>query len=360
MPALPESWGDDGSLIAALTVAAFLLLLYMRAFLNLRSLPELRLPASLKNPDCMVVIPARNEASSIERAVRSFPPDTVIVVDDGSSDNTGGLARAAGAGVIPAPLLQRGATGKSNACAAGAAPLKSRWLLFADADTWFEPAFLEAAVAACESSQVSFLSVYPKPESESFLEHMLTPLLHALYFAGTNPKATPAEAFNGQVVVARRETYEFLGGHRAVLRESVDDIHMAFLAERHRVKYALARAHKLSHIRMYRGAAGIWNGFERQAVRHHLGSPARALLSLLTYGVSLLWLPVLAWLVFDRHWIAVAGFALLPFLLLRDWYPNTLRSLLAPFAIYTALPFVAHAVLTAATGRAVEWKGRRV
>src|SRR5208282_2219346 len=98
-------------------------------------------------PDCMVVIPARNEEAVIGRAVRSLPPDTVIVVDDHSRDRTAEVAREAGAGVLPAPDLPRNGIGKSNACAAGARALTSRWVLFTDADTWFEPGFLDAAVA---------------------------------------------------------------------------------------------------------------------------------------------------------------------------------------------------------------------
>src|SRR5438132_9290647 len=70
--------------------------------------------------DCMVVIPARNEEGNIAEAVRSLPPDTVIVVDDFSNDNTAEEARRAGAGVLPAPMPVEGALGKSNACMEGA------------------------------------------------------------------------------------------------------------------------------------------------------------------------------------------------------------------------------------------------
>jgi biofilm PGA synthesis N-glycosyltransferase PgaC len=54
------------------------------------------------------IIPAYNEAASIQDTVRSVrrqsdPPDVVIVVDDGSSDDTGALAEAAGAVVIQPP-----------------------------------------------------------------------------------------------------------------------------------------------------------------------------------------------------------------------------------------------------------------
>jgi hypothetical protein len=356
---VPDFLPDDSS-VFALAIAALLLLLFLRAWLNLRAIPVLRRMEATRAADCMVVIPARDEEDVIARAVQSLPHDTVIVVDDGSSDGTAKIAREAGAGVLVAPSLPRGGTGKANACAAGAQALTCRWILFADADTWFDPGFLEVAVAASEASGVSFLSIYPKPEPVGFLEHLLIPYLQALYFAGTNPKRNAAEAFNGQVVLARRETYEFLGGHNAILRETVDDIRLAWLAERHRVKYALAQAPELCHIRMYRGARGLWKGLERQAIRYHVGNPMRVLVSLLAAAGAMMWLPTLVWLVLDRHWIAAVCFAFLPLVCLRSWYGSTLRALLAPLAIYAALPFLAHAVLVGVTGQRVEWKGRRV
>src|SRR5262249_15914952 len=152
------------------------------------------------------------------------------------------------------------------------------------------------------------------------IESILTPYLTALYFTTTNPKSQPARAFNGQIVLARRETYEFLGGHGAIIRNSVDDVHLAWLAERHRVNYAIVRAPRLCHIRLYRGFKGILRGLERQSIRHHLGGSGRGLLSLLTAALAILWLPILIWLLFDRLWVAAAVFALVPFLALRPWY----------------------------------------
>src|SRR5258708_12962388 len=93
----------------------------------------------------MVIIPARNEEKIIARAVKSLPPDSVIVVDDASSDKTAEIARQAGAGVVKAPKISGGMVGKASACAEGARLLSSRWIVFADAHTWYKPAFLESA-----------------------------------------------------------------------------------------------------------------------------------------------------------------------------------------------------------------------
>ncbi len=347
------------SLAVSLSASALLALLLVRARKNLLRLPELTPLPESRPADCMVVIPARDEAAHIARAVQSLPHDSVIVVDDGSSDKTREAAQAAGAGVLAAPAPPRAGNPKSHACAAGAATLTSKWILFADADTWFEQGFLESAVAACEKDGASFLSVYPSIEAGSLVEHILAPYLAALYFAGTNPQSRPSAAFSGQVVLARRETYEFLGGHRALIRESVDDVRLAMLAERHRVKYALARAPRLAHVRMYHGAKGIWNGLARQTIRLQIPGPAAGFLALLTALVLAAWAPILAGLLHDQHLAAAAVFALLPIAFLWPWYRGP-RALLAPLAIYLALPFLAHAAFTGVTGRAVSWKGRKV
>lgn len=86
-----------------------------------------------------IIIPAKNEAESIAAVVSSaraeFPDAEIIVVDDGSSDETGALAENAGAIVLRHPeSLGNGASVKSGARAASGAILA-----FMDADGQHDP-----------------------------------------------------------------------------------------------------------------------------------------------------------------------------------------------------------------------------
>lgn len=84
-----------------------------------------------------VIIPALNEAGNIAAlvaAVRAQPVDEVIVVDNGSDDDTGARARSAGALVVREPRR-----GYGYACAAGVAAAAGDVLVFLDGDFSFLP-----------------------------------------------------------------------------------------------------------------------------------------------------------------------------------------------------------------------------
>jgi hypothetical protein len=95
--------------------------------------------------DIAVIIPSRNEAGTIRRLVTEVletMPVYVIVVDNGSTDETAKEARVAGARVI-----HESRRGYGYACAAGVAAARDAQILaFLDADYSFLPADLPALV----------------------------------------------------------------------------------------------------------------------------------------------------------------------------------------------------------------------
>jgi glycosyltransferase involved in cell wall biosynthesis len=87
-----------------------------------------------------VILPALNEAAALPTALASFPPQVgLLVVDNGSTDQTAAVAAAHGAQVVHEPRRGFGA-----ACWAGAQAAGGEVLVFADADGSFDGADLPA------------------------------------------------------------------------------------------------------------------------------------------------------------------------------------------------------------------------
>lgn len=107
------------------------------------------MPPSSAN--CCAVIPCRDEAAFIGAVVVAVRQHlhTVVVIDDGSSDETGRIATAAGATVLRHGTSQ----GKGAALATGWAWAQARtftWALMLDGDGQHVPADIPALLAAAE------------------------------------------------------------------------------------------------------------------------------------------------------------------------------------------------------------------
>ena len=359
------NFGPHGNLWFAGIVAALTLILFLAALRRHRSLPKIVPPADRDGvPDCMVIIPARNEEARIESAVRSLPPDTVIVVDDHSEDKTAEVARQAGAGVLPAPPLPRNGVGKPSACAAGARLLTSRWILFADADTRYEKGFLQAVVDFAEKRDLTLVSIHLDPEYQTFFERFLLPYTFALFYSSWISKNSVNPLFTGKCILARREAYVFMGGHGAIATQLVDDVRLTMLAHRHRLNVAVARAPGIGRVRMYQGLRGIWTGIQRQAFRYMVVSPGASLSTFFAWLCMMLWIPGLAWLILGghgsyRHGFSAIAFTFLPALALAGWYRNW-RALLAPLTVVLALPILFWGFISVLICTPLNWKGRTV
>src|SRR5213593_4817996 len=118
-------------------------------------LPSAR--ADIMLPSLSIVVPARDEAASIGRALGSllaqdYPDLEVIAVDDRSADGTGDVLRDLAARdsrllAVRVDDLPAGWLGKNHALWRGAERARGEWLLFTDADVIFAQGALRHAVA---------------------------------------------------------------------------------------------------------------------------------------------------------------------------------------------------------------------
>ena len=350
-------------------LAAAIMLVLWKSRLNYIFLPQLPFAANVKSPDLTVIIPARNEAHQIGRAVKSFPGLSVIVVDDASSDNTSQIARESGAQVIPAPSLSEGHKGKPNACAEGARHAHTKWILFVDADTWFDPPFAASLVDYAEATGVSFLTAFLEQVCLTIWEKALLPYAFALYFTGVsaravnNPKSRQSLA-NGQCMLFERAVYEKLGGHSAVADSVIEDVALARYAKQNGVSVRVIRAEQLGHVRMYDGLAAIWQGFQKNSFRFLLINPWSGVQVVLASILLTSWAPVLLLGLSDYPTFSLAPTPVtllffVPFLALLPWYRG-LNVLFAPIGIYLFQFIALNGMVTTILRRPVQWKSRNV
>lgn len=363
-----EEMALDGHLVPVALAAALSLAIIGLAWLSRHrylSLPALPRPSAPVDEDHVVVIPARNEERNIERAVKSFPGSLVVVVDDHSDDRTAAVATAAGAAVRTAQPLAKGAMGKASACWSGALYTESKWILFADADTWYEPEFLQSALGLARREDLIALTVFPRPEYGSPLERILLPYVSGLSFAGVNAMKVnsaraPQALANGQCMLVRRDAYEFVKGHESVIQSVAEDVALARIFKRHRMPVRAMRAERLAYARAYGSFRSMWQGFDRNPLRFLQGDRMAAAWAIATSFVMAAWGPATWWLASqDYLWLA-ALVALAPVAGWMPWYRSRAWALAAPLAVYLFPAIAIPGLIKSLFGFRPVWKGRRV
>ena len=202
--------------------AAALCVIAALAILNTLTFPRLR-PDTDTAPAqrVSVLIPARNEAAVIGDTVRALLNQShlnleLIVLDDGSTDGTAEIARAAAEGddarlrILTGQPLPDGWFGKNWACAQLAEAAASDVLLFTDADVQWSAEGVAAALALLERSGAGLLSVWPTQKTVTWGERLVVPLM-AFVILGYLPwplvgrtRFAVFAAANGQCLLFRR------------------------------------------------------------------------------------------------------------------------------------------------------------
>jgi len=253
--------------LAGLAVSIWLYLLLGRGFFwRLRETDLAWAPVPRR---VAVLIPARNEAQVVGRAIQSiveqdFPgPFHIFLIDDHSSDGTSTAARAAAKPdlltVIAAQRLPEGWTGKLWALADGirqAESFRPDYVLFSDADIVHEPDGISRLVARAEAGAYDLVSWMVKLQCETFAERALIPAFVFFFFMLYPPSWTEntrrrTAGAAGGCILLRWEALARIGGMAAIRGELIDDCALAKAVKRTGGKVWLGVTSRTRSIRSY-------------------------------------------------------------------------------------------------------------
>jgi glycosyltransferase involved in cell wall biosynthesis len=196
----------------------------------------------------------------------------VLVLDDGSGDDTARRVEAAGGAVrllrgTPPPP---GWLGKNWACWQLARAARGDVLLFCDADVRPEPGAVLATAALLERRRADGVTALPRPVLGSWAEAAVVPLVAQLPAVALLPlplvpltRRPSLSMANGQWLAFRREAYRRCGGHRAVRSTVLEDVALGRRLKASGGRLVVAVAAGLLSVRMYRGTAEVRAGFRK-------------------------------------------------------------------------------------------------
>ncbi|MFH8805361.1 glycosyltransferase [Streptomyces sp. NPDC017936] len=372
---------------AAVSLAAWLWLLLCQGFFwrtDVR-LPPRREPREW--PSVGVVVPARDEAAVLPASLPSllaqdYPGRAeVFLVDDGSSDGTGELARALARrhGGLPLTVGSPGEppagwTGKLWAVRHGIGLARARdpeYLLLTDADIAHAPDSLRRLVAAARTGGFDVVSQMARLRVETPWERLIVPAF-VYFFAQLYPfrrigrPGSRTAAAAGGCVLLRADAAERARVPEAVRHAVIDDVALARAVKASGGRIWLGLAEGVDSVRPYPGLRDLWRMVSRSAyaqLRHHPVVLAGTVLGLavvyLVPPAALLAGPVLG----DA---AAAGLGGAAWLVMTGTYVPMLRyygrppwqAPLLPFTAFLYLLMTVDSAVLHHRGRGAAWKGR--
>lgn len=330
------------------------------------------------------VIPARNEADAIERALFSWLRQEfdgelrVFVIDDNSTDGTAQAARKASAQssrassvtVLGGATLPARWTGKLWAVSQGieaARAWQPDYFLLTDADVVHGPRTLAGLVAKADHERLALVSLMVKLHCVSVPEKLLIPAFVYFFFMLYPPRwiadlRSHMAGAAGGCMLLRPDALDRAGGIASIRHEIIDDCALAQVIKQSGGAVSLELTSESASIRPYESFGEIGSMISRTA----FNQLDHSLLLLLGTVVGLLitFLLPLGLLASGSPLAASMGVIAL-LLMVCSYLPMVRHHRLSP-AWTLALPFAAifylgatvHSAIRYWTGRGGQWKGR--
>jgi glycosyltransferase involved in cell wall biosynthesis len=258
-------------------------------------------------PKVSVIIPACNEAATIEPALRSvlamdYADLEVIVVNDRSTDETGVVLHGIQKEyphlqIHEISQLPKGWLGKNHALQHGAEHAQGEYLLFTDADIIMEKTSVSRAIGHMLENRLDHVSICFKNIAPGGL-------LNALFLevgAGLLWLFKPWKAKDpnskryigvGAFNLVKASAYSAIGRHRSIALHPIDDVMLGKVIKRHGFSQDCLLGHDFVQVKWYATVGEFIDGCMKNAFALYNYSLARVLLGVLivfTLNILPLW-----------------------------------------------------------------------
>jgi len=371
-------------LIGLASLASWIYLAFFRGqFWQIREARDDRNPSTNHAPDIFVLIPARDEATSIGKSLTSLLTQRysgsirVVVIDDNSSDGTAEVARSAASAlqaservkVVSVSPPPPGWTGKLWALSEGLRrlePTAPDYLLLTDADIVHAPENIAELVAKAQSENFDLVSLMVKLRCESPAERAFIPAFLFFFFMLYPPewvanthRRTAAAA--GGCMLIRTRMLTAIGGIAAIRGELIDDCALAKRVKKNGGRVYLGISSRTQSVRAYPRMRDVEQIIARTAFTQLHHSTALLLGTVLSIFTAFVAPPSLLFSSAPASWMGAASWLLMCICFLpslRLYKLSTLRALtLPPLALFYVTATVHSAVLYW-RGEGGIWKGR--
>ena len=278
-----------------------------------QSLPSISLDREKSYPRLSVIIAARNEAGTIENALKSilaqnYPNLEIILVNDRSNDGTDKILQKL-AEKDPRVLIHHveelplGWLGKVNAMQQGFRRSTGVWLLFTDADVHFQEESFERIIDVAERSSVDYLCVVPEVQArQRLLKALYTVSLSGFFLATRIWEVKNQNSFVGVGAcgLVRRSLLSQNPGLPWLKMEVVDDLALAQLAWQAGGKLDVYWGRECLGVEWYPSMGDLIRGLEKNLFAGAQYQYWRALLGI----IGILFVAVAPWLsIFSGNWL---------------------------------------------------------
>lgn len=287
-------------------IAVVLMILSLLTIINVLTFPRLQKPAqSTPHPFVSILIPARNEATIIQKTVaqilsQSYINFELIILDDNSTDGTSQQLSSIDdkrLKIIQGMSLPSGWMGKSWACHQLSQQATGDILIFTDADVIWTPDALTAVIFQMQQHDADLFTVWSTQKTITPAERLAVPLMAfaiLTYLPTFMTHYSPFSVFaaaNGQCMAWKRSTYDAIGGHTIVANTVLDDVNFARHVKKAGYKLRMADGNNLIQCRMYDSWHTVRDGFAKNILAGYGNSVVGLTISIVFHVVIFL-LPI--------------------------------------------------------------------